>query len=213
MRRDRRRRRRGTRYVSPMAGRLAGYGGPPPRRISLTVLVGRNWHTASASVLAISVCCGPSTEPSCVRISSMTALWVSASFRSMYSLARHGEGVRRRRNVRRGARRRRAGRARQPWDRRQPRNRRQARYRRQPGIDGVEVRGVEVPGSVVIATVPGVVRSQAVMPAASTSVAPAIRTRVLICATIGAPASDMALRRVEGRSSRSGRPAIPPCRS
>jgi hypothetical protein len=47
-------------------------------------------------------------------------------------------------------------------------------------------RGVLMPGSVVIATVPGVERSQAVMPAASTIVAPAIRTRVLIWATIGA---------------------------
>jgi hypothetical protein len=49
-------------------------------------------------------------------------------------------------------------------------------------------RGVLMPGSVVMATVPGVVRSQAVIPAASTMVAPAIRTRVLIWATIGARA-------------------------
>jgi hypothetical protein len=52
-------------------------------------------------------------------------------------------------------------------------------------VDGVELRVVLTPGSVVIATVPGVVRSQAVIPAASKSVAPAIRTRVLIWATIG----------------------------
>jgi hypothetical protein len=45
------------------------------------------------------------------------------------------------------------------------------------------------PGSVVIATVPGVVRSQAVMPAASRIDAPAIKTRVLIWATIGVRAS------------------------
>src|ERR1700733_10977898 len=164
-----------------MAGRLAGYGGPPPRRISLTVLVGRNWHTASASVLAISVCCGPSTEPSCLRISWMTALWVSASFRSMYCLqvmVREFDG---------------GG----TFD--EVRGDDVPGIDGSPGMDGVEVRGVEVPGSVVIATVPGVVRSQAVMPAASTSIAPTIRTRVLICATIGAPASTMALRRVEGR--------------
>jgi hypothetical protein len=56
-----------------------------------------------------------------------------------------------------------------------------------PGRDvgGVEVRVVVNPGSVVIATVPGVVRSHAVIPAASISVAPAIRTRFLISATIG----------------------------
>jgi hypothetical protein len=51
--------------------------------------------------------------------------------------------------------------------------------------NGVEVRVVVNPGSVVIATVPGVVRSHAVIPAASISVAPAIRTRFLISATIG----------------------------
>jgi hypothetical protein len=45
------------------------------------------------------------------------------------------------------------------------------------------------PGSVVIATVPGVVRSQAVMPAASRIDAPATKTRVLIWATIGVRAS------------------------
>lgn len=52
-------------------------------------------------------------------------------------------------------------------------------------VDGVELRVVLAPGAVVIATVPGVVRSQAVIPTASKSVAPAIRTRVLIWATIG----------------------------
>jgi hypothetical protein len=52
-------------------------------------------------------------------------------------------------------------------------------------VDGAELRVVLAPGSVVIATVPGVVRSQAVIPAASRIVAPAIRTRVLIWATIG----------------------------
>jgi hypothetical protein len=56
-------------------------------------------------------------------------------------------------------------------------------------VDGVELRVVLEPGWVVIATVPGVLRSQAVIPAASTSVAPAIRTRVLIWATIGVGAS------------------------
>ena len=44
------------------------------------------------------------------------------------------------------------------------------------------------PGSVVIATVPVVLRSQLVIPAASTIAAPAIRTRILIWATLGARA-------------------------
>jgi uncharacterized protein (TIGR03086 family) len=56
-------------------------------------------------------------------------------------------------------------------------------------VDGVELRVVLGPGSVVIATVPGMLRSQLVIPAASTTAAPAIRTRVLIRPTIGVPAS------------------------
>lgn len=58
------------------------------------------------------------------------------------------------------------------------------------------VRDVErlAPGSVVIATVPGVVRSQAVMPAASAIDAQATKTRVLIWATIGARAAGIRVR-------------------
>jgi hypothetical protein len=56
-------------------------------------------------------------------------------------------------------------------------------------VDGVELRVVLGPGSVVIATVPGMLRSQLVIPAASTTAAPAIRTRVLMRATLGVPAS------------------------
>jgi hypothetical protein len=139
------------------------------------VLVGMNWHIASASVLAISVFCGLITEPSCATISSMTAVWVSES-RPLYSshvIVREFDGGGTLDEVRgdevlgeevlgedvRG-----------------------------DDVDGVELRAVLAPGWVVIATVPGVLRSQAVMPAASTSAAPAIKTRVLIWATIGAHA-------------------------
>jgi hypothetical protein len=135
------------------------------------VLVGMNWHIASASVLAISVFCEPITEPSCATISSMTAVWVSGS-RPLYSshvIVREFDGAGTLDEVRgdevlgddvRG-----------------------------DDVLGRDVeRGVLMPGSVVIATVPGVVRSQAVIPAASTIDAPAIRTRVLIWATIGARA-------------------------
>lgn len=52
------------------------------------------------------------------------------------------------------------------------------------GRDGVED-GVEYPGSVVIATVPGVVRSQPPTAPTTTNAAAATRTRVLILATIG----------------------------
>jgi hypothetical protein len=156
-----------------MLGRLAAYGGPPPRRISLSVLVGRNWHTASAKVLAICACCGPMTEPSWVRISAMTAVCVSGS-RSTYSehvIVSESDGGGTSDEVR------------GPDVDGRDVDGREVDGRE---VDGVELRVVLTPGSVVIATVPGVVRSQAAIPAASTSVAPAIRTRVLIWATIGA---------------------------
>ena len=133
------------------------------------MLVGMNWHIASASVLAISVFCGPITEPSCATISSMTAVWVSES-RSMYSshvIVREFDGGGTLDEVRGD-------------------DVRGEDVRGDDVLGRVEVRVVLAPGSVVIATVPGVLRSQAVMPAASTSAAPAIKTRVLIWATIGA---------------------------
>lgn len=124
------------------------------------MLSGRNVHTASASVFAISASPVPNTEFSELRISSMTAVF-PASSRSTYSeqvtpSAPPGGGA-------------------------------------SDDVRGVEVRGDDVvgrddvdvlvdgPASVVIATVPGVVRSQPAMAPATTNVAAATRTRNLIC--------------------------------
>ena len=121
------------------------------------MLEGMNWHIASASVLAISMFCWPITEPCCATIFWITDNWVSAS-RPLYSLhvmvsefdgggtLDDVRGVEGRPGM--------LGRPGMPG---------------KVGMVGCDVeRGVErlAPGSVVIATVPGVVLGLGDLPVA-----------------------------------------------
>src|ERR1700752_3689923 len=163
-------------FSGPWARRLATHLGGVPISTSLTVAWGRNWHAASASIWPTDSPLGPSGLLSWARIARMTASRVASSslLNSLHVMvsALGGAGT--------------TG---------------TSVFLGNPGIGmfgmgipgspgtvdcGVLVVGVLIggPGWVVIATVPGVVRSQPTVRPARINAAKATQTCVLIPATI-----------------------------